>query len=114
MIRNDFTIQLVKNTLAEKAMSAATPKKYSGTMFEAAEIIEQLRKELERAKSDLQDMAKTVENIRIEAEPETNDKTDDMLSSFCERYCKNAGTNCFKEGAEPCICDNWKWRGERE
>ena len=114
MIHNDFTIQFVKKALVEKAMASTTPKKYSGTMFEAAEIIEQLRNDLESAKSDLKEMVKTAEKIRIEAEPDISAKTEDILSSFCERFCKNCGKSCFKEGDEPCICDNWKWRGERE
>lgn len=46
MYYEEFTINLVKETLLERSMKDSCPKKYSVPMFEAYEIIKQLQKEL--------------------------------------------------------------------
>lgn len=43
MIYSDFAIVELGKRLREKAMRSTTPKKYANDMFEAAEVIEQLR-----------------------------------------------------------------------
>jgi len=64
------------------------------------------------AKEQIKEIIQTVEKIRLTAEPMLDAETDDKLSAICGKYCKNGNKCCFKEGAEPWICDNWKWIGE--
>ena len=42
MKHNDFAIRMLVSNLREKAMRKSTPAKLAGTMYEAAEVIEQL------------------------------------------------------------------------
>lgn len=51
MNHNKASIDLVKSLLLEKAMKESTPKKFSGPMYEAAEIIEQLEGQVEQLKA---------------------------------------------------------------
>lgn len=56
MVYSDFAIEELKKRLFEKALKNSTPKKYSGDMFEAAEVIEQLQNEITGLKKQVNNL----------------------------------------------------------
>ena len=57
MVHSDFSIQLLTERLLTKALNDRTPRKYATDMFEAAEVIKQLQKEIKTLKSRLSNPA---------------------------------------------------------
>ena len=53
MVHSEFGIQLLTERLITKALSDRTPRKYATDMFEAAEVIKQLQKEIKTLKARL-------------------------------------------------------------
>lgn len=51
---SEFSIQLLKERLVTKALHNRTPKKYSGDMFEAAEVIQQLQAEIKKLQKEIE------------------------------------------------------------
>ena len=49
-VYSDIVIDLCRNRLMELSMKDSTPKRYTAVMFEAAEIIEQLRNDIKKIK----------------------------------------------------------------
>ncbi len=54
MQHNDIAIGIVANKLMETALKDSTPKRLAGTMYEAAEIIKQLKAERDQAAKQLE------------------------------------------------------------
>lgn len=53
MVHSEFGIQLLIERLISKAFNDRTPKKYATDMFEAAEVIQQLQKEIRELKKKI-------------------------------------------------------------
>ena len=53
MVHSEFSIQLLIERLISKAFNDRTPKKCATDMFEAAEVIQQLQKEVRELKKKL-------------------------------------------------------------
>lgn len=62
MEHTEFSIEQVKERLAELAMKDSTPMKYAGVMFEAYEIIKQREKELAKATEKLERLNAFIQN----------------------------------------------------
>lgn len=54
MVHSEFSIQLLIERLITKSFNDRTPRKYATDMFEAAEVIQQLQKEIKSLKTQLQ------------------------------------------------------------
>ena len=77
--------------------------------FEAA--AEATRILYEQAIKDIKFLLEFIEKKRQEVLV-VNKKTDEEMADVCEKFCKNAGRLCFKEGDEPFRCENFSYNGE--
>lgn len=65
----------------------------------------------EQALKDIKFLLEFIEKKRQEVLV-VNKKTDGEMADVCEKFCKNAGRLCFKEGDEPFSCEKFSYNGE--